>query len=42
MFTNSIKWLVNKDIPLSVYSDFAMQPADPLTLTWVATTHKYF
>lgn len=33
-----MKWLTDRDIPTSVHSDFAMAPAEPLTLAWVAAT----
>ena len=31
-----MKTLVDKDIPFSLHSDFAMAPAEPLTLAWTA------
>lgn len=34
----AMKWLTDRDIPLSLHSDFAMAPAEPLTLAWVAAT----
>jgi len=33
-----MKWLTERNIPTSVHSDFAMAPAEPLTLAWVAAT----
>ena len=34
----AMKWLIDRDIPSSVHSDFAMAPAEPLTLAWAAAT----
>lgn len=34
----AMKWLTERDIPTSLHSDFAMAPAEPLTLAWVAAT----
>ncbi|MBL7763298.1 MAG: amidohydrolase family protein, partial [Chitinophagaceae bacterium] len=34
----AMKWLTSRKIPTSLHSDFAMAPAEPLTLAWVATT----
>lgn len=33
-----MKWLTDRSIPMSLHSDFAMAPAEPLTLAWVAAT----
>lgn len=34
----AMKELTDRNIPLSLHSDFAMAPADPLLLAWVAAT----
>jgi len=36
----TMKYLVDRGIPISFHSDFAMAPAEPLTLAWTAVNRK--